>query len=539
MLTLLCVVVPLCLSAQTDTSGQHKRPQKRVKTPANSTKLELVYKGFYGSNGNRSFFVTVPFLRVNDNRPIALNTNATLLRRYYVKAPLANLELDNMQRETRTGRAIFWGGTVTGFAVAMTGVFAKEEFGKHTKFYVRSGIGSALILGSGMLRYMYARRADGRLRKSMDIYNDRYYKPIQQDTLSPVSVAQANRELDSILPKNPSDPSYASAPKMYEETFEYSVLRNDPANSNLWGVSFNIISPEFYALNSAFTGGIGAFYTYRSSFGISVDYNRGYFDLIQGSHKNDRPDDYYAAGYAIPAKYKRVEILDLQTKFTLAKWDREGSYHVGLGHERMAGQTVKKLGRIPGMTKRAIMGRLGYSLSNRLVQSNNGLDIRTTTPPYTFTDNGKEYTLRPGDLDASPSMLHMGMVNAGASYSVFGDMKVDFKGEDRKGRSEIRSQTDYYAELLYAPTIRYQDLTYFHGISETREIIPQRLDISNSPYKKLGFRIGIESKNMGRIFGTRYGIEMGLRPGPATAVKSDNFYAKLMFAIVVVGKSNS
>lgn len=539
VLTLLCVALPLCLCAQVDTSGQKKRPQK-TKTPPNSTELDLVYKGFSEFDGKHTFFVTVPYLRINDGRPIALDTKATLLRRYYVKAPLANLELDRMQRETRIGRAIFWGGTITGFAVAMTGVFANEEFGEHTKFYVRTGIGSAIILGSGVLRYMYARRADARLRKSLDIYHDKYYKPIQQDTSKPAAVVKADPELEAALPKNPSNPSYASAPEMYQETFDYSVLRNDPANSNLWGVSLNIINAEFYRPNSASSGGIGIFYSFKSILGISADYYRGYFDLIQGSHKNDPPRDYtYAANYAIPAKYNKVEMLDLQTKLTLVSWDREGSYHVGLGHERMAGRNVQKLGRMSGQVRTAIMGRLGYSLSNRLVQSDNGIDIRTTTLPYTFIDNGQEYTLRANQLETSPAMLHMGMINVGASYSIFGDMKVNFAGEDRSGRNEQKSQIDCYADLLYAQAARYQDLTYFHESRETREIIPQRLDISNSPYKKLGFRAGVESKNMGRFFGTRLVAEMGFRPGPVTTVKSDNFYGKLMFGLIFGGKTGS
>ena len=515
------------------TYAQTKKPTVKKKV-ANTTKLELVYKGFNatsynpGTGASRSSFFDLAYLRVNDGKPERVDRHANLLRRYYTKAPLSNQQIDLMIKEKRKGTAILLIGGIGGTAYGMSGIFANSEMDK-SKFYTRALIGSAVFLGAGYLKTVYDRRADRHLRRSVDIYNQKYYKPLITDSSSADNVAKNN---DTTI--------HTSDKKYYEETAYYNLIRNDPGNSGLWGASITYASLDFNQLNINMTGGLGLFYTYKSLVGISADYQIGYFDIVTGSNKNKKPDRIDRDSYGIPVDYKKPSLLDIQAKVSVFSWEKEGRYHVYLGKEKIGwGSSVTKLGRVHGLIRKAITARAGFMLDNRVIQNINGISLETTTPPYVFMDNGKEYTMTPRNLATSAAMLESGFISAGIGLSTFMDLKIQMTGDEYKGLKEEKSQTDLFVDVLYAQSQKLQDITYYHISYETDEIIPQRLDISGSPLGKVGFRAGFAYKKLSRFFGTKYGLELGMRPGPKVHESAGNFYCRLSFGVAFGGRTKS
>jgi hypothetical protein len=515
------------------TYAQTKKPPVKKKV-ANTTKLDLVYKGFTstsyspGTGASRSSFFDLAYLRVNDGKPERVDRHADLLRRYYTKAPLSNQQIDLMITEKRKGTAILLIGGIGGTAYGMSGVFANTDMDK-SKFYTRALIGSAVFLGAAYLKTVYDRRADRHLRRSVDIYNQKYYKPLITDSTD--SIAK-NNDTTAIV--------HTSGKKYYEEKAYYNLIRNDPGNSGLWGASITYASLDFSMLNINMTGGLGLFYTYKSLVGISADYQIGYFDLVTGSNKNKKPDRIDRDSYGIPVDYKKPSLLDIQAKVSVFSWEKEGNYHVYLGRERIGRMgSVTKLGRVRGLIRKAITARAGFMLDNRVVQNINGISLETTTPPYVFMDNGKEYTMTPRYLSTSAAMLETGIISAGIGLTTFMDLKIQMADEEYKGRKEEKSQTDIFVDVLYAQSQKLQDITYYHISYETDEIIPQRLDISGSPLSKAGFRAGVSFKKLSQFFGTKYGVELGMRPGPKVNERAGSFYCRLSFGVAFGGRTKS
>jgi hypothetical protein len=511
------------------TYAQTKKPPVKKKV-ANSTKLDLVYKRFsstsYSSSGaSSSSFFDLAYLRVNDAKPVKIDRHANLLRRYYTKAPLSNEQIDLMLKDKRKGTAIFLVGGIGGLAYGMSGVFANSDM-NNSKFSTRTIIGSIVFLGSAYLNSVYQRRADRHMRSSVDIYNRKYYIPPITDSTSTVA-------------KN-YDSTKTSEKKFYTETAYYNLIRNNPENSGLWGASITLGSLDVNALNFNMTGGLGLFYTYKSLIGISADYQIGYFDVIEGANKNEKPKNLDRASFGMPVDYKKPSLLDLQAKVSVFSWDKQGAYDVYLGREKIGwGASATKLGNLKATIRKAITGRVGFMLDNRIMQNRNGISFETTTPPYSFMENGQSYTLTPTNLKTSAAMLESGIVSVGVGLTTFRDLKIEMTGGGYKGIKEEKSQLDLYADVLYAQSQKLQDITYYHMLDETNEIIPQRLDISGTSLSKIGFRIGYSYKRINRFFGAKYGLELGNRPGPKTAETMGHFYCRMNVGVALGGRTRS
>jgi hypothetical protein len=520
-LTILLVTCPFYLFSQ-----------KVKKKPANTSKLELVYKRLnineFNANGTtRSSFIDYPYLIVNDAKPVEVDKRGNLMRRYYTKAPLSNEQIDLMIQQKRYGRAVLLTGLIGGGTYAMSGVFANADFGDHSKFYTRTIIGSAAILAAGYLWTVYGRRADRHLRSSVDIYNQKYYTPIIDSTAPVVK----NYIIDST---GPTDKKY------YKERLTYQQERNDPKNTSIWGVAITLASIEGSSMNSNMTGGAGLFYTYKSVVGISADYYIGYFDLITGSNKNNKPNRALdETSYGIPVNYQKPSLLDLQAKISIYSWDAAGFYDAYLGHERVHGRRVNKVGRIRTTNRKAITGRVGYMVDNRVLESSNGIGFVTNTTPYSYVYNGEPYTVYPDHLATSAAMLRSGIINVGVALSTFSDFKANLSEVRKKGREEQTSQTDIYIDLLYAQSQNLQDIVYYHMPNNTDEVIPQRIDISGTPLNKAGVRIGYSGKTLNRFFGWKYGVEAGIRPGLKTTESTGNAYVKLTIGVIFGGRTKS
>ena len=523
--------------AQTDSTHKRKPITTHLKLIPNRTKLELVYREAlvteYHTNGSsRSYNVFTPYVRVNDAKPEEIGKHAEFLRSFFSRCDEADQQIDLMNQQMRRAKLDFWGGFGVGGAIAFTGlgVVAGSKNPSATTFF-GFFIGGAIVMGAGVfMAHSHAQRADEHLRLAVDIYNERCYKPLPADTAHPV--ATKTPEADA--------PVYPSDRKIYRDTTLFRLIRNEPAHSGLFGITLIPVIVNASSLNTNFSGGLGFFYTYESLFGLSVSYQQAYADDLAGSNRDDiTAGD--ADSHGIPANYSKSSLLDVQTKTTVASWEKEGYYHLKLGRTRIGGMAADVIGRTKGKIVRAITARVGYMVDNRLVESSsNGISYVNATPVYNYNFEGQIYPLTPTNLATSSTMVKAGVITAGIGYTSFHDIKIELLDDTYKGRREEKSQIDLFLDAMYAQSMTVQDMIYYHALEPvTGEYIhlPQRLDLSRTPVNRVGFRAGIQTISMySPHFGLKTMLEVGERPGPQTMDKQEGFYLQATFGLIFGGR---
>jgi hypothetical protein len=390
-----------------------------------------------------------------------------------------------------------------------------------SKFWPMMAASGAMLIGGAVAKMVHASKAGNHLRNSLELYNEHYYVHPPPGTTNALVNEVAKK--DSTSEKKTSS-SY------------YDIVSNDPDNSGMAGIIIQPLASEVSSTNVNFRAGIGGYYTYKSLFGITALYHLAYFDNLGGDYANDsQMEDRFMSG--VPTKYRRTNQFEIQTKTSLLSWHKTKSYNIASGLD-MDG---KSLGKIKGPVTKALTGRLGYQLDNRVIEhsSYGGIAYTTTTAPYAYTeDNGTVSLLPPYWLGLSATMMKSNIVAIGVGLSTFRDLEISLNDEVDHSRTKERSQTDLYVDLLYAHSLQLQDIIYNHGrMSDAGDEIMQQLDISSTPVRKMGFRIGYQYTGSYRaVLGKRYGAELGFNPGPKLESGKNTPYFRIFYGLVFGGK---
>lgn len=322
-----------------------------------------------------------------------------------------------------------------------------------------------------------------------------------------------------------------------DKTILYELERNEPANSGLFGVSVNPAYLDVHNLNTNIGGGLELFYSFKSRLRISGNYHIAYLDNLGGDAEDKAPYGSTWNSYGIPVKSKKSSRLGILVIPTLHSWEKEKNYHIELGS---AGYRAVAVTRVRANVMKALTGRFGYQVDNRLIQSKNADLFITNTPAYVYHDQDGTHTLTPNNMAASSTMMNSNIVVIGIGYTSFRDVKISLDDEKYRGRREEKSQADLFFDILYANKLSLQDMIYYHSVGNTMDgyrNLPQRLDLSATPLTKTGFRVGYQVLKMYRPnFGSKIILEGGLRPGPKNENKDTNMYGQITFGFVFGGR---
>jgi hypothetical protein len=133
-------------------------------------------------------------------------------------------------------------------------------------------------------------------------------------------------------------------------------------------------------------------------------------------------------------------------------------------------------------------------------------------------------------------MMRSNIISLGIGLSTFRDMKIKLDDPDYKGRREEKGQSDLYVDLLYAYAIKFQDINYWHAVSDFGAM-PQRMNLDGTPVKKMGVRVGFQQmKSFNSWSGTRFRIEAGLTPGPDMYSLQDQWFLRFSYGFIFGGR---
>lgn len=506
----------------------------------NNTRLELLFRkaeiSSYGGTGtvSRSYFMNFPYLHVNDEKPFPVDKRAENLRNYFSKCWAAEEQLDLMNAEMRKARLKSYIGAGLGTALLFSTLFSVVGENQEKFFFPKFAMSVAVSgVGIGLAR-SHARRAEDHLRMSVDLYNQSCYKQSPEDSLKLVRSREeaATRAAGNIS----SSPLRPSERKYLEDTVLYTLERNDPANSGMFGLAIHPVVLDAASNNINIGLGVGLFYSYKSKLRLSVDYRRAYLDNLAGQRSYGEP--YGVEEYGVPLNYKKATNLELMGRFSLKSWDKEGSYGVGLGRTKIMRTYANAVGVVKGKVTKAISGRLGFILDNRVVNADNGIDFHTNDPEFAYKYQNQTYMLAPDNLSTSATMMKSTIISAGIGLSTFRDFKLKLVEGEFKGRRQQQSQGDAYLDILYAPSVELEKMMYYHALSQIGGgHQPQLLDLSSSRIRKAGARLGWRAVSMpSKHFGMSGGVEVGVMPGVTMGSPANSAYLKFTWGIAIGGR---
>lgn len=117
--------------------------------------------------------------------------------------------------------------------------------------------------------------------------------------------------------------TYSQKKPADDKTVYYTLERNDPANSGLFGVGLLPAIVDVNELNINVAGGLEAFYTYQSKFRASASYRISYLDNPKGSGQDGIPYG-TVESRGIPMDYKKASQINLQASYSFMSWEKEG-----------------------------------------------------------------------------------------------------------------------------------------------------------------------------------------------------------------------
>lgn len=187
VLTVLFLYCCLLSYSQTD-SAVKKNTVTKSENLSNTAKLNLIYQTrtymVYSRYGSYPSSITTPMISVNDSTPVSLyKLGYSSLKKYYVRAPLADLQLDLANKEQGRSIRYFWGGFAVGGTILFSGLFAAVKSDNTTVFAIAGGLAVGSLITGPLLSRSHKKKADKALKRSIDIYNEKYYMQLPADTL--------------------------------------------------------------------------------------------------------------------------------------------------------------------------------------------------------------------------------------------------------------------------------------------------------------------------------------------------------------------
>jgi hypothetical protein len=322
-----------------------------------------------------------------------------------------------------------------------------------------------------------------------------------------------------------------------DKTVYYDMIRNAPSRSGLFGVIVNPVYVDINNLNLNIGGGAEFFCTYQSKLRLSGGYHFAYGDHLTGENTK-APESSSISEYGTAVNTNKSFNYNVMVSPTLYSWEKESNYHITLGS---AGYRTVAVTRVHGKVMKALTGRFGYQVDERIIQNESGLPFKNTTPPYVYHNEGQTYTFTPENLATSSSRIRAEMAVVGFAYTSFRDVKITLDDSQYKGRREEKAQHDLYVDLLYAHKLSLQDMVYYHTLyyatQEYRQI-PQRLNLTTTKLNKTGVRAGYQVITMYKPnFGTKFLLEAGIRPGIKSEGKNGNKYVQFSVGFIFGGRA--
>lgn len=493
-------------------------------------KVELLYRDVLitqqSSNGHSySYNSKWPYARINGGEPLEIDRNASALEKSLkgCKPAVKELHLYSKERKSAVNSLLLGigGAVVLGSASVLVPAAINPDDPPAGLFF--TGLG--LTFGSALTGYILAakhnKRSKQHLEQAVVKYNASCYKAPAPDTSAPKPAAV-------VSPANTSKPESAAPStgivEHYKDTAYVDIIRDAPGKTNFWTIGLIPLNMDFSSSHYLSFRVGGELQYHHPKFSVRADLK---YAVVDNFHADGYTGEKYVADpyieyeqgkdVVVPDDYQKGIQGTVLAWFTLKGVTTEKEESVYLGTSASYGQQVDNFTQFKVKTYKTWSARVGASYYRSVQQSENAVDLRTDEPPITVIDpsTGETYTydLYDESLDYGVVMLRSTYLSAGIGRRKVGDLKFNLKNTKTKGIKESTTLSEWYVDVLYAPSVKLGRIDFFDFTSNPDKHTLHNISVDPTPINHLGARVGYRFEGIKKRAGWGYQIEIGSRPG--------------------------
>jgi|GEM_PF-2566674 len=272
------------------------------------------------------------------------------------------------------------------------------------------------------------------------------------------------------------------------DTVFYDMMFDNPFNATLFAVTIAPMDVDISDVNLNLGARLNAEVLIKSQIKVSAEYKKAYYDRIEGVDKtiNTAYNQYPEAAFSI---YKER---------TQAEWEVNASWAPWFWRA-MKNKTfnVKSVGNtdyvvsIPIQVRNSIAPRIGTGYKSSFTYDIAQTWVGVPVYPTTLTTNL--------NLDNNnTTMVDMSYMTFGLNFQRMWSAGVNLRDF---GERYLTAVTHIYADVMYAYNYSIDNVIAPYTYDADYNPIYGEYDLMTfSPFQRLGFRIGTEYRNYGKIF---------------------------------------
>jgi hypothetical protein len=441
---------------------------------------------------------------------VLIKLDGSQLMKYYKKCPNARKKLQEGIEYNRKARRLLLTGVIAGPVLLVGSLITSVAVKNFIPFAVGAPLGLASFGTFGGVGLKYKSKALQCIKESVNIYNAECYIPNvekkKEEEEAKAKEQESGKDIEEEVERKLEE---SSKEKKTEKSasdngFVYDEIRNQPGNSNLFGVGLNLLGFTYSPLNNRLSGGAFGFYTYKSIFSVEAEYRLNYLSNISGDYQNgigvtgaSSSNGGLANG---PTEFGLNHEMTILAKYFIGKKEKKVNvdFKMGMG-KKGVNQGKKIIGIVPSTVMNGYGLRLGANYSGLIVENLNGIEYASVTNP--------EFT-------SLATYQRSALIILGVSRIRFTDLKLVASFENRNIPRNIRRQTEYYLDVLFAPYISTSNISGRFIDPDTGQYFTQTYSTASTKRNYFGARIVLQRSSLEKgIVGVKYGAEIGIFPG--------------------------
>jgi hypothetical protein len=495
----------------------------------NTAKVEMIYKRYEVTHTNTrtgssyTSTVDVPFVHINNLKPVRLDKRATVLEPYMRYCSQSMEQIRQGQEDIRKGRRygllMYAVGPVIAFSSLAT-VTGEKNPGVLT--YTLLGTGAGTMFTGLFLKAKHFNRAQQHYEDAINIYNAKCYVGNKDSTKPTASASSGEQPSPKGYFKKGEDP-------FHHDTVKAFFIESDPMDYTAYGA---VLSP-FYIERSGLNSHVGyylkGFATLHSNLNFSAEYSKAYGDNLAGEATGKGIGPWVNSGYVgpEPGALKKANSLNLLAAVHLIKREKDFDYTVKMSRGKFGKVLENNPGGKIGKQMKSMSLRVGFMTRNQVEEKKDDSN-EFAGETYNLNDYQNKFT-------GWPVMMKSSIATVGIALNKINDIAVTMKDGKLIGYS---GETNTYLDFMYAVKTSFKDNAYYTNDDNTGALVAtQIIPMGQTPVSKIGFRLGIE-QTLFRIkhIGMSSAMEIGVAPGPQEASMLNRGYVRGKVGIVFANR---
>ncbi|MCB9252932.1 MAG: hypothetical protein H6605_10725 [Flavobacteriales bacterium] len=287
----------------------------------------------------------------------------------------------------------------------------------------------------------------------------------------------------------------------FSQTHSYKILKDDPSNPKRFTIHLDPFYAEAWGTNITLGYGVRGDVLLTKRLSLNGAFRKAYLDMNARSH--------FDGSLAVPKNdFNKLTYMEASGSLHLIDKIKKKPLKVVLSSSTTYSGNYKythtKYIMVPGSVRRITGIHGGVSFLNTAIDFDEGDAISTWkatqgNETVTFGDYGK--TVHGSSVYNGYSQMRTATLFGGLTLKSITNLATKVEGYSKtKGNF---SYVDFFADVMFAPVLSYQDVKFKDGTT---------FKLENNSNKRTGWRIGMSWKNPTKTY-LSYSFEFGQRPG--------------------------